>query len=247
MAPASPTASVGIRRDYPVNRRGLYVALSALMAVIAIVGFWPTYYGPLARLTLVQPPLIHVHAIVFTGWLALFSAQAVLAATRRLQWHLWLGRLGIAYGVLLVLVGLTTGVLRSAALPRGGDAEGLLYVAFLDMLVFAGFFGAAIRFRRRPDVHKKLMTVAATTLLVAAVGRMSFLPAPPAGFAAMFLIWSSPVLLAVAYDWRHNRGVHPVYVLGLAAFAFRTWSEPLALTSTWAAVATVVFRITSLL
>ena len=161
------------------QRRPLYIALSALMALIVAVGFWPTYYGPLVRLTLAQPPLIHVHAIVFTGWLALFSAQAVFAANGRLQWHLRLGRVGIAYGVLLVIVGLTTGVLRSAALPRGGQAEELLYVAFVDMLVFASFFGAAIRFRRRPDVHKKLMTVAATTLLVAAVGRNPYLPAPP--------------------------------------------------------------------
>lgn len=247
MAPASPTAGIGIQRDYPVNRRRLYVALSALMALLAVVGFWPTYYGPLVRLTLAQPLLIHVHAIVFTGWLALFSAQAVFAANRQLHWHLRLGRLGIAYGILLVTVGLTTGVLRSAALPRGGQAEGLLYVAFLDMLVFASFFGAAVRFRRRPTVHRKLMTVAATTLLVAAVGRMSFLPAPPAGLAAMFLLWSSPVLVAVAYDWRNDQGVHPVYILGLVAFAFRIWSEPLALTSTWAAVATVVFRMASLL
>jgi len=70
---------------------------------------------------------------VFTGWLALFSGQAMFAANGRLRWHLRLGRIGIAYGVLLVIVGLTTGVLRSAALPRGGQAEGLLYVAFVDM------------------------------------------------------------------------------------------------------------------
>jgi hypothetical protein len=229
------------------QRRPLYVALSALMALIAAVGFWPTYYGPLVGLTLAQPPLIHVHAIVFTGWLALFSAQAVFAAIGRLRWHLRLGRVGIAYGVVLVLVGLTTGVWRAAALPRGGQAEGLLYVAFVDMLVFASFFGAAIRFRRRPDVHKRLMTIAATALLVAAVGRMSFLPAPRGGLAVMFLVWSSPVLLAVAHDWRHSRGVHPVYITGLVAFAFRVWSEPLALTSPWTAFATFMFRSASLL
>jgi hypothetical protein len=37
------------------------------MALIAVVGFWPTFYGTLVRLTLAQPPLIHVHATVFTG------------------------------------------------------------------------------------------------------------------------------------------------------------------------------------
>ena len=237
--------TITVKRAIP-RRRPFYITLSALMALIAAVGFWPTYYGPLVRLTLVQPLLIHVHAIVFTGWLALFSVQAAFAANGRLQWHLRLGRVGIAYGVLLVIVGLTTGVLRAAALPRGGQAEGLLYVAFVDMLVFATFFGAAIRFRRRPDIHKRLMTTAATALLVAAVGRMSFLPAPPGGLAVMFFVWSSPVMAAVVYDWQHNRGVHPVYIAGLAAFAFRTWSEPLALTSQWSALAMFTFRLASL-
>ena len=129
---------------------------------------------------------------------------------------------------------------RAAALPRGGPAEGLLYVTFLDMLMFTSFFSAAIWFRRRPNLHKRLMTVAATTLLVAAVGRMWFMPPPPGGLAAMFLVWSSPVLLAVAYDWRQGRRVDAVYVIGLIAFAFRVWSEPLAMTSAWSAFATPV-------
>lgn len=221
----------------------LYIVLSAVMALMAIVGFWPTYYGPVARRTLVQPTLIHLHAIVFTGWLAVFAAQAVFAATGRLRWHIRFGRIGAVYGVGLIMLGLTTGVLRAAALPRGGPAEGLLYVISVDMLIFASFFGAAVRFRRRPEVHKKLMTVAATGLLVAASARLWFLPAPPLGLFVMFVLWSSPVLLAAAFDWRHSRRVHPVYLLGLAAFAIRVWSEPLALTSQWAAVTNVVLRI----
>lgn len=233
-----------VKRGLP-QRTLLYIALSGLMALTAAVGFWPTYYGPLVGLTLAQPPLIHVHAMVFTGWLALFSTQVVLAATGRIRWHLRLGRVGMAYGVVLVIVGLTTAVWRAAALPRGGQAEGLLYVTVVDMLMFASFFGAAIWFRRRPDVHKRLMTIAATTLLVAAVGRMSFLPAPPLGLAVIFLVWSSPVWLAAAYDWRHGLGIHSVYPAGLVAFAFRVWSEPLALTSPWTAFATVVLRMAS--
>lgn len=78
-------ATVTAARAIP-QRRPLYVSLSALMAVMAAVGFWPTYYGPLVRLGLTQPLLIHAHAILFTGWLALFMAQVMLAATGRLRW-----------------------------------------------------------------------------------------------------------------------------------------------------------------
>jgi hypothetical protein len=80
------------------------------MGIIAVVGFWPTYFGPLMRGTLAQPLLIHVHTAVFVGWLFLFLTQAVLAAVGQVTWHLRLGRFGIGYGVLLVIVGLVTGM-----------------------------------------------------------------------------------------------------------------------------------------
>lgn len=205
------------------------------MGLIAIVGFWPTYFGPLVRGTIAHPPLIHLHAIVFTGWLALFLAQAVLAATGRLTWHLRLGRIGIGYGVLLIAVGLSTAVIRSAVLPPG-EAEGLLFAGFADMTVFSSFFGAAILFRRRPQVHKRLMMVAATTLLIAAVARMAFIPAPPDGLAAFVAIWCSPIVLAMVYDFQGRRLVHPAYLIGLGAFLLRISTGWIAETAAWSTV-----------
>ena len=58
--------------DPLVRRRRFYVGTSVVMALIAVVGFWPTYFGPLVRGTLSQPLLIHVHTAVFVGWLLLF-------------------------------------------------------------------------------------------------------------------------------------------------------------------------------
>jgi hypothetical protein len=37
------------------SRRPLYVGTRVLMGLIAVVGFWPTYVGPLMRGTLAQP------------------------------------------------------------------------------------------------------------------------------------------------------------------------------------------------
>ena len=115
-----------------------------------------------------NPSLIHLHATVFTGWLVLFFLQAYFAATKRLQLHMAVGRVGIWYGGLLILVGLTTGVLRAAG-SAPGRAEQLLYVSIADMVMFGGFFGAAIWYRKKPKLHRPAMVVAATSLLVAAV------------------------------------------------------------------------------
>jgi len=211
-------------------RRPVYIGLSVLMAVIAIVGFWPRYFGPLVLGTLVQPLLIHVHATVFTGWLALFFLQAYFAATKRLQWHMTMGRIGIWYGGLLILVGLTTGVLRAAASPPG-RAEQLLLVSIADMAMFGGFFAAAIWYRKQPKIHRPAMVVAATALLVAAVSRMTFLPS---SVPIRLTLWAMPVLIAMAIEFRQTRRVHPIYLIGLVVFVVRRYSPPLiAPTDTW--------------
>lgn len=108
-----------------LHRRRFYIGVSVLMGIIAIAGFWPTYFGPLVGGTIEQPPIIHFHALVFSGWLLLFLTQAVLAATGRVSWHVRLGRIGIGYGVLLIIVGLFTGISRSAdRLSAGGMRRG---------------------------------------------------------------------------------------------------------------------------
>ncbi len=228
-----------------VGQRPFYIGVSLLMGLIAVVGFWPTYFGPLVRGTVEQPPVIHVHATVFVGWLVLFLAQVVLAATGRVAWHMRLGRLGIGYGIVLILVGLITTVVRSSDLFSQGSIAGareLLLVASEDMVLFAAFFVAAIVYRRKPKLHKRLMIVAATMLLVAAASRMQFLPL----LSLRWGIWMSPVALAIAYDFKGRRLVHPIYLLGLGAFLVRIVSPGLISgTETWVAFSNWVFALTA--
>ena len=232
--------SVQAKGIISLQRRPFYIGVSILMGLIAVIGFWPTYFGPLVTGTIAQPLLIHLHATVFTGWLVLFLTQSVLAATGRVAWHIRLGQIGIWYGALLVVVGLTTGVLRSSALPLGGKAEDLLLAATADMVVFTAFFGAAIAYRRRPQIHKRLMIVAANMLLIAAVSRMKFLPPLPDGLPLLVAIWFLPLLLAIAYDLWSRRRVHPVYLAGLGAFVVRILAVGLASTQGWGAITRVV-------
>jgi hypothetical protein len=141
----------------------------------------------------------------------------------------------------LIVVGLTTGALRAAAKPVASEGQQLLLAASADMLVFAPFFGAAIVYRRRPQIHRRLMVVAATMLLIAAASRMWFLPPFPDGLPTVIAIWLSPLAVAIGYDvWTRHR-VHPVYLIGLAAFAVRILIVPLAGTAAWSAIAQSVF------
>ena len=231
---ATSTTTIPATRTSTLQRP-FYIGASLLMGLIAVVGFWPTYFGPLVTGSIAQPLLIHIHATVFTGWLVLFLAQAILAVTKQVKWHLRLGKIGIGYGALLVVVGLITGVLRSSRLPLGGPAEDLLFAATADMVVFSGFFAAAIVCRRKPQVHKRLMMVAANMLLIAAVARMKFIPPPPAGLPLFFAIWFLPLIAAMAFDWWSQRRVHAVYFIGVTAFVVRILAIAIHDTEVWRA------------
>ena len=96
-----------------VPRRGrtrFYAGLSAFMIGIVVVGFWPSYFGPLLRGQVARPAVIQGHGLVFVGWMALLMAQVVFAARGKLQMHRRVGRYGIAY--IVTTVGLFIGGTR---------------------------------------------------------------------------------------------------------------------------------------
>ena len=215
-----------------LNRRMFYVVTSAVMAVIALVGFWPSYFGPLARLAAERSIVIHFHAAVYVGWLALFMTQAVLAATGRIRRHRALGNIGIGYGVFVIAVGVFTTLYQySGRIAESGLEGALEYPTWplIDMTIFAPFFGFAVAYRNRPAIHKRLMIVATTTLLIAAAGRM------PLAFNWVRLVWFSPILLGIAYDLFKRQRVHPVYLIGIGVLFVSSFRDGLMNTTFWPA------------
>jgi hypothetical protein len=217
-----------------IQTRPFYIALSILMGFIAVVGFWPGYFGPLFDGTLVKLLRVHIHAVLFTGWLLLFFVQAALPAFGKVAWHMRLGRFGIGYGMLLIPIGLYNAIARAVARSSG------FYREFLDMLFFAVFFLAAIAYRRKPQLHKRLMIVATAMLLVAAASRMWFLPGVSGSTARLVIIFSIlalPVVLAMGHDHLKAQRIHPVYIAGVFAFVVRVFSPAyLAESSVWLSI-----------
>jgi hypothetical protein len=128
------------------------------------------------------------------------------------------GNFGIAYGILVFIMGLVVSfaapLIHVAAHEWSVDrAAGFLIVPLGDMALFGGFFGAAILYRRKPEIHKRLILLATVALLFAAIGRLSFLLGQ--GPLAV-LVWLSPLLAAIGYDGFVSRRLHPTYLIGLA-------------------------------
>ena len=156
------------------RERWFYIGMSIALVITVFAGFAPTYYLRPYFNTAPLMPLLHLHGFVFTSWLVLFVTQTTLVAAHRTDIHRRLGVVGGVIAVLMVLLGVTTALVRAkqGATPLPGISPlSFLVVPLGDMFVFPILVGAGFYFRRRPDVHKRLMLLATISILAAAIAR----------------------------------------------------------------------------
>lgn len=200
-------------------RSPVFAGLGFLMTALVVWGFWPSYFG---RLVSGAPTdrhwLIHVHAVVFAGWLALFIVQAALVSRRRTRLHRRIGQWGAWYGGFALLLGLAASIVSPALHVAAGDwtldrAASFLIWPLGDLVLFGGFLWAAIHWKDRPDWHRRLMLLATVAFIFPGVARAV---RPPTSEVLRVLVWIAPVLIAAAADLFRDRRVHPVYLVGSA-------------------------------
>ncbi len=197
-----------------VDRRfQTWVAIGA--CVIVFAGFARTYYLKTVFGTPELPLLRHVHGLVMTLWFVLYVVQARLVAIRRVDLHRRLGVAGALLAGLVVVLGTTTAI--DAA--RRGSSPGppplvFLSIPLFDMVVFGGLVGAALWFRRRPDIHRRLMLLASVAILTAAIARIPLDFIRTGGPLVYFGLTDLCVLACVAYDTVVSRRLHPAFAWG---------------------------------
>ncbi len=199
-----------------IRRRPAYVLVSFLLVLTAALGFVPRMVRALLDGTIPTDGIIHVHVAIYWLWLALFSAQTVNAALGRMSLHRRLGKALIGYGVLMFVAGLGVTFNRIFKQIHAGDVELARRVnlePMVDMLVFPVLFSLAVHFRRKPELHKRLMILCATLLMYPAVIRIDVIPLKHRW--AFLLVWTAPLLVGIASDWLTKRLIHPIYAAGL--------------------------------
>lgn len=204
------------------NRRGehrFFSVMAAVIVVTALAGFARTYFlRPFLPALTPQPlaltPLIHLHGLLFTGWVLLLLAQVRLVATNRIRLHRRLGVAGAAMAGLMVVIGTLTalyGVVRGVA-PFGIDPRRFMIVPLFSILLFVVFVVAGVRTRRDAQSHKRWMLLATIAILPPAIARWVLLLGlgPPVVFAVATLL----LVPIVAWDLKTCRRLHPVTLWG---------------------------------
>lgn len=224
MPPSIPTAVVvdplvtaAARPQRGSWSRRFYLLLALVLIGIVVKGFWPSYYGPMiGGGGKSRAWVMHLHGAIYSGWMVLLVVQIALAISGRIAAHRRVGTWGIGYGAAVLVIGLVVSWAAPIMHLHAGEwtldrAAGFMILPLVDMVLFGGFFGAAVAYRNKPEIHKRLILAATVSVAFAAVARMN-LPPP-----AFYAVWIAPMLAGVAFDLATRRRVHPVYFVAIGA------------------------------
>jgi hypothetical protein len=93
-----------------------------------------------------------------------------------------------------------------------------LIVPLGDMLVFGILVGAALYYRRRLDIHKRLMLLAAAAMLPPAIARIPLSVITDNGPLAFFGLTDVCLIGFVVFDTVRHRRLHPAFLWGSLLF-----------------------------
>src|SRR2546429_2290853 len=164
---------IGTQRQAKTRERVFYSGMAIAILMVIFVGFSRTFYlRPYFHSERLIPLLI-LHGIIFSSWLALFVTQTTLVATKRTRIHMKLGVAGGVIAALMIIIGSFTAIVRAKGPSPLPDVNPLsfLTIPLGDMLVFGILVSAAFYFRRKLDTHKRLMLLSSIALLPAGVAR----------------------------------------------------------------------------
>lgn len=223
------------------TRDWFYPSMAGLALVFSAVAFGPSILNPAGRQGPVST-LLAVHGAVFFLWLLLFLAQTLLVRTRNFSWHRRLGLASIVLSAAMVILGYTVTIAMG---HRGYDLSGdisartdplaAMGAPLMDIGVFAILFGAAYLYRRRTEVHKRLMLLTVFGALMPSsvvhlIGHFVIFRGKEGLFIPLFIA----LFLAVGavHDLVVSRRVHPVSVwLPLAWFGIQYFCAVVAFQS----------------
>lgn len=211
-------ATAGVLRQQTANAEAFYAWSATAMALVVVAGF--SLQAFMGRSSFAARPLVHVHGVIFMGWVMLFTAQAWLAVQGPHSAHRTLGRLSAAWMALMMVMGfwITIDVVQRGLTPFFFQPQHFLIANPFNLVMFGVLVAAALHFRHQRDWHMRLQLCAMAALLGPAFGRL--LPMPllvPYAWEAAVLFGLLFPLTGIVRDVRYGIRFHPAYLWGMAA------------------------------
>jgi hypothetical protein len=215
--------------DRPLASRsgseGFFLGASVTMTLVIVAGF--SNQLAMGRSSFYSPPLVHVHAIMFMGWVMIYLLQNIFVATDRMALHRRLGWVAAGWMVPMIVLGfaVTLAMVRRGQVPFFFQPLHFLLFDPLTVLTFVGLTGSAILLHKRTEWHRRLHLCGMAMLMAPGFGRLLPLPLlQPWGWEASFAAGLAFPVAGVVSDFRRDGHIHPAWRYGIAtmlgAFVF---------------------------
>lgn len=230
--------------------RNFFTGMTLVMAAVVALGFARTFYlqgfFPGVQALAAPEPFYSLHGAVFSSWMALLVAQAILVRRGNIAWHRTLGLLGVVIAAGVVALGVYA-VLVAA--QRDGGFIGVpvpprqfMLVPLTDMVLFGLFAALAIGYRKHPQAHKRLILLATTNLLEAAIVRLPVAVISAGVPVTTYALVDGFIVAIAVWDLRSGGRLHPATLWGGLLIIL---SQPLRIvlsgTDAWLAIGNSLF------
>lgn len=218
MATVARPAPIATRDD-----RSFFLVTAFVMAAVVVAGF--AFNKLMGRSSFAAPPIVHAHAVVFMGWVAIYVAQTALAARGSIALHRRLGWIAAGWVVAMIVLGMlvTVRLVRLGHAPFFFTPVQFLVLDPVVLLTFAGLTAAAIVLRRSTDWHRRLHYCGMALLVGPALGRL--LPMPllnPYAYEVDTLAVLVLPAVGIIADIRRSGRVHPAWWWGVGTIVGST-------------------------
>jgi len=218
---ASGTTVLGTeRQDHEVVSAGrrqqldhrFYTGMALAIAAGVFAGFTKSYYARSYFHSPAIPFWVHVHGLVFTGWILFYLLQNLLAMYGKMRLHRSLGIIGglLASGVVLLGSAVALRQARQGRFLPFPDVYSSVAVSFCQMALFAVFIYLGLRLRRDGQTHKRLILMATQLFFFPAFGRLLQGINPLTLSLALCFYLAGPL-----YDFLTRGSVHRAYRWGV--------------------------------
>lgn len=203
--------------SFEQRERLFFLAMAIGIAALVVSAFGLWFLSGVSSLE--SPWLVHVHAVSFMAWIALYMTQNIMVYRNAIARHRRIGMAGAALGAWMVFVGLviTPWTLAAHRSPPFFTPSYFLAMDWANIVVFGALLAAALKLRRRTDWHRRLMLCATICVMAPACGRLLIMSTGAFTTSSLIGMQLAVVAVAVAGDLTIRGRVHSAYFWGAGA------------------------------
>jgi len=210
-------ATIPYSTDADRGEARFFFTSACLMTALIVAGF--AFNLAMGRSSFGAPWLVHFHAWVMMGWVALYLMQNTLIFAGNVALHRRLGWLSVVWLPLILVMGVL--ITRFSLQDHGGppffDQNQFLISNPLQLAGVVGIGAWAVAERRNTGWHRRLMFFAFAMLTGPGIGRL--LPSPLLIPYAWYVEAVLPPILFAAVgmiaDKRRYGAIHPAWFWGI--------------------------------